>query len=721
MIRYNIPILILSLIIGFSVIVSGQSTSDPGDGLAEKFRRFCEEVPWEEVFVNTDRDDYMAGEELWMSTWLVDRATGKLSENSRIIYIELLNPDNRPVVQKRFSLEYGRGAGLVILPDTLSPGEYTLRAYTNWMKNFPPDTYFSRKLNIYNALSNKEFVSILNIPSAFSASPENTGRMTGFSAEIIDNEKEIIEICIKTDIDFLSNNGNNMHIFIHTGGKIDVDRTFNLTDDSVTVNITEASLSPGLNHLTIFNSIGKPLFERYLITRRENDSSYELTCPAEAGLRSRVTVGLTKKDGTGQHTDEAHLSISAAPVSKPSSNSDIVEYFLIGSQFGSLPDNIRDSITGQLKPDIIDKFLRNAKSRWIDWELILSGKLPEFKYKIEKEYHYITGKLLKRETGDPDPERYVFLSVPGKTAGFQYAKTDREGFFNLSIPISQSEMDFIIQPEGIESKSSIRLESSFSEEYLPPGIKIKTSLNNIPFRISDIIVNYQVSKIYGSSSKGEASLNSGPAIIAKRFYGKPDIELRMDDYIKLPVMEEVFFELLPGVTMKKRRSGYEIEVIDPVNDYIYDISPGLFIDGVVVNDASVIADLDPELVEQIDVIRERYLVGQYVFYGLINIITRRGDYSNVNLPDNVIRLAYRVTEPVGRFASPDYTSQQSKISRIPDFRNTLYWDPDIKTGPDGNTSFDLWTSDQTGDFEINIQGIGSDGRPFSCWKIFKVR
>lgn len=709
------------MILGISVHLSGQTGSDLSDGLTEKFQRFCEAVPWEEVFVHTDRDNYMAGEELWMSTWVTDRASSKLSENSRIIYVELLNSASRPVVQKRFSLEKGNGPGLILLPDTLSPGEYTLRAYTNWMKNFPPETYFNRKLNIYNALSNKEFVRTLNIPAAESANSADAGRMTGFSAEIIDNEKEVLEICILTDNDFRSKNGNLIHVFIHTGRKVDIDKTFNIADDSLTVNFREESLSPGINHITIFNSLGKTLFEQYLYTHGENDKKVELNCPAEAGLRSRITVGMDIENEPGQSMGGAQISISAAPVSKSASNSDIVDYLLIGSQFGIPPDNIRDSITGKLRPDIINKFLSNAKSRWINWELILAGKLPDLKYNMEREDHYITGKLLNRVTGDPDPDRYVFLSVPGKTAGFQYAMTDREGDFSLRIPFGKSTKDLIIQPEGIGESNAIRVESSFSEEYIPLGIKEKTIIKDMPDQISDMVVNYQVRKIYGSSSKGEINPNSEPSVVTKRFYGKPDIELRLDDYIKLPVMEEVFFELLPGVTMKKRRSGYEVDVIDPVDDYIYEVSPVLFIDGVVVNDASVIAKLDPELVEQIDVVRERYLIGDYVFYGLVNIITRRGDYSNVSLPDNVVRLPYRVTEPVNLFTTPDYTSQQLKLSRTPDFRNTLYWNPDLKAGADNKISLDFWTSDQPGDYEINIQGIATDGKPFSSRKIVKIR
>ncbi len=721
MYRYIKPVLLIYLILAGSVNLSGQIVSGLSEGITEKFRSYCEAVPWEEVFVHTDRDDYMAGEELWMSAWLIDKASGSLSDNSRLVYVELLNPDSRPVVQKRFSLEKGSGPGLIILPDSLSPGQYTLRAYTNWMRNFHPETYFKRKLNIYNALTDKEFIRTLDKPGTVSTDPEDAGKKTGFSAEIIDNEKEVAEICIKTDDDFRSKNGNFMHIFVHTGGKVDIDRTFNLTHDSLTVSIREASLSPGINHITILNSLWKVLFERYLYTPAEDDRKFELDCPSEAGLRSRITVGSGTVNGPVQSRGRTHLSISAAPVRKPSLNTDIVDYLLIGSQFGPVPDNLRDSITGKLQPDLINTFLRTAKSRWINWELILAGRLPELKYKMEKEDHYITGKLLNRETGDPEPEKYVFLSVPGKTAGFQYAKTDRDGDFSLSIPVNHSSRDLIIQPEGTGGNYSIRFGSYFSEEYIPEGVKEKIILNDLPDHISDMFVNYQVRKIYGSSSKGEMSLLSDPAIIAKRFYGKPDATIIMDDYIKLPVMEEVFYELLPGVMMKKRRTGYEFEIIDPIDNYVYEVAPVLFIDGVVVNDAEVIANLDPELVEQIDVVRERYLVGDYVFYGLINIITRRGDYSNVSLSDHALRLSYSAAEPVFQFTAPDYASQQSKLSRTPDFRNTLYWDADYKTESDNRISFDLWTSDQPGDYEINIQGIASDGKPLSLRKTVKVR
>ena len=126
----------------------------------------------------------------------------------------------------------------------------------------------------------------------------------------------------------------------------------------------------------------------------------------------------------------------------------------------------------------------------------------------------------------------------------------------------------------------------------------------------------------------------------------------MDDYIKLPVMQEVFFELIPGVFLRKKKADYEITISDPVDNKVFDKPPVLFIDGVVVKDPDIIANLDPEKVEKIDAIKSRYFVGDYMFLGLVNVITRKGDFSEVTLPDFAVRVPYRVTEPVVEFSSP---------------------------------------------------------------------
>jgi hypothetical protein len=147
----------------------------------------------------------------------------------------------------------------------------------------------------------------------------------------------------------------------------------------------------------------------------------------------------------------------------------------------------------------------------------------------------------------------------------------------------------------------------------------------------------------------------------------------------------------------------------------------LFVDGVMVKDAGVIAALEPDLVETIDVIRGKYYVGDYEFYGLVNVITKAGDYSLPALPANAIRMAYSVIDPVYTFTSPEYSSSEKKRSRTPDFRNTLYWNPAEKADKENKSKIEFWTSDFVCDFIINIQGVTPSGKTFTIKKIIKVR
>ena len=123
---------------------------------------YTESVPREEIYIHSDRDEYISGEDLWFNIYLIDRQSFKPSSDSKIAYFELLNPDNRPIVQKRILLDGGFGPGQIILPDTLSTGTYTIRAYTSWMKNFLPSNCFSKDIHIYNAFSSRAFKEKVN-------------------------------------------------------------------------------------------------------------------------------------------------------------------------------------------------------------------------------------------------------------------------------------------------------------------------------------------------------------------------------------------------------------------------------------------------------------------------------------------------------------------------------------------------------------------------------
>jgi hypothetical protein len=702
-----------------------QKTVNITDYLSEKFSGYTKSVPREEIYIHTDREGYISGEDLWFNIYLMDRQSFKPSTHSKIAYIELLNPDNRPVVQKRIWLNDGFGPGQIVLPDTLSTGKYTIRAYTSWMKNFLPFNCFTKDIQIFNSFSTRIFKGKSNSGKIIPGSERTSGYpllpITGITLKVDNLKPDILDITVITDEKYRSLNNNKFYLFIQTHGIIDRVSSETTYGETVKISIPKNQLTSGINQITVFNSKGQPIADRLIYTSSKEDPPVILHSADSTGLRNKVSLDAE----FGKELSSAFsrgLSISVTPKTNVQTFPDISDYMVFGTEYGILKGkSINYAKVDKNPPDVLDSFLSTLKSNWIDWNVILSDELPVIKYNAETEDHYLTGRLMSNDKKTVDSGMFVILSIPSKTAVFQYAKTDKEGFFSFKIHIDNKVNDLVIQPDITARDKYINIESPFSVQYLKPEKSIDTTAEDIPEYISTLSVNHQVRKIYGSSSVGEPLIPQFLQPKVKRFYGKPDQELIMKDYIALPVMQEVFFELLAGVLLKSKKSGYEITISNPENNKPYETPPSLFIDGVMVKEPSVIAGLEPDLVEKIDVVRVRYFVGDYQFHGIVNIITKAGDFSSAPLPDQAMRLHYRVIDPVSSFSSPDYSSSDLKKSRIPDFRNTLYWNPSVKPDKEGKARIDFWTSDFISDFEINIQGITSDGKPFSLKKIIKIK
>jgi hypothetical protein len=684
----------------FSSLIKGQGRSVSLGFIKNKLESYRKAVPWEEIYIHTDRNEYIAGEQMWFNVYVIDRQSNKPSPYSRIVYVELINRYNQPVVQKRIGTENGTGPGQLALPDSLSSGNYMLRAYTGWMKNFLPANCFMKEINIYNTLRDQVFKARSPLfPQERRTEVSSRFQEEEFMLTTKRRETGDMDVLIHTNDRFRSWYGNIYYLIMETRGNIDYASEARISGDSTGIKIPVQNISPGINHITFFATTGETICERYVYTPAMESVVPDIRVPGECGTREEVLI----KMNTMQN-----MSISVVPDNETGSFPGISDYMVFGTEFGILPEGIRNRRPDEIPPGELDEFLGKIKSNWINWSVILSDDLPSTEYGFEDRYHFITGHLVNRKTLKGNPGRNVFLSTPSKIPVFQYSVTDSAGKFLFYIPVTSRAVDIVIQPESPDADDVIRMESSFAESSLKPdGSLIKE--REIPDYVFEMSSNYQTGKIYEISSSENHEEEAQDSMATKRFYGKPDIELVMDDYIKLPVMQEVFFELIPGVSLKKRKADYEITMNDPVDDKPYNKPPGLFVDGVFINDASVIAAMDPDIVEKIDVVNEAYYVGDYYFEGIINVITRAGDFGSVTLPDHALRIPYRVTQPVSRFRSPDYSNHREELARIPDFRNTLYWNPSLKRDNEGKISAEFWSSDLEGRYVIDIEGYGADG------------
>jgi hypothetical protein len=351
---------------------------------------------------------------------------------------------------------------------------------------------------------------------------------------------------------------------------------------------------------------------------------------------------------------------------------------------------------------------------------IVSEAIPG-RYSFESYGHILSGSIKYREGNISDSSDFLFMSVQGKVAEFRYADIDTAGRFSFILPVDNKFRNLILQPEHSNTNIILEIEPSFSR-ILPASHSFRDTFTDSQLDVfSELSFNYQVAKIYGIRSKKEPEINVNLDLKKRRFYGIPEMEILLDDYIKLPSMEEVFIELVPGVILRSRKSEYEIKITNPLTGMYYVEPPLVMIDGVIINDLTVLVDLDPETVEKVEVVKTPYLIGDLILHGIVNVITRSGDFSNITMPDYAVILPYKVTNKPSVFSAPDYSDEQDRRSRKPDLRNTLYWNPSVKTKRDGETEIEFWTSDLPGIYIINIQGISEAGDRFSLNKSFIVR
>lgn len=130
-----------------------QSIPKAQEPVSAALGRYTSQRLQEKLFVHTDKDFYLAGEICWFKLYAIDAGSHHPLALSKIAYLEWLDQNNQPVLQTKIGLSDGHGDGSLYLPPALHSGNYKLRAYTSWMKNYGADWFFEKEITIINGRS----------------------------------------------------------------------------------------------------------------------------------------------------------------------------------------------------------------------------------------------------------------------------------------------------------------------------------------------------------------------------------------------------------------------------------------------------------------------------------------------------------------------------------------------------------------------------------------
>lgn len=143
----------------FSIIVSAIALGfvrqdDPLTKILLQIEKYRLQYPQEKVHLHLDKPYYAIGDNIWFKAYVVNAEKNELSDLSKILYVELINENDSVKQALTLPLQLGLTWGDFALSDSLKEGNYRIRAYTNWMRNFDEAYFFDKTITIGNSISN---------------------------------------------------------------------------------------------------------------------------------------------------------------------------------------------------------------------------------------------------------------------------------------------------------------------------------------------------------------------------------------------------------------------------------------------------------------------------------------------------------------------------------------------------------------------------------------
>jgi hypothetical protein len=741
----------------------------------------------EEIYVQTDRDIYFTGEQVWMKIFKLDRLNSLPVNESKVVYLELLDYSGNIVKQAKAGSDEFSSQAYMRLPDTLSTGNFVLRAYSTWMENASENLFFYKYISVINPFRNIErliYNGASRITDSVKVFPEGSALISGIATragvrsvdfngrpvktsglivsatgEVITPfstdslgfgsvtfvpkkdqklfaqfktpggtvKKQPLPLVLDSGLSLSADADANSSAFrikiMRTGalkslkrGRVEVLSSGLLTvrkelffdyDSIVTLPFT--SLPQGSLQLIVSDEYGKRLSERWIYNGAHNSFGIKIDLPKkEFGTRQNVTFDVSALTDASSPLS-ADLSVSV--VKKCLSVNDRVN--LAGrNEYATVPG---EWFSGLSLSDLNSRLLAFKAHNWGE-NGVAANAIPLFLPELGGQL--VSGTIRSKSNHEPIANLDISLSFVGKTARCQFEKTDSAGAFNFVVN-KPGLSEIVIQPmKPLATGYYVEFDQPFCttfSDHMPPPFNLDSTATE---EINKAVISMQVNNIYESFRPKQDNGSSGRQ--GNDFYGKPDKTINLADYIELTTIKEVLKEIVPDIMVVKRNKEYLFKLVNlPYSSN--ELNPLVLVDGVPYYNISKLLDINSNQLERIDILNSKYYYTDYVFDGIVSFITKKGNMSAMEYDNTVFRQVFEGCQAPIEFVSPDYSADQAGLKRIPDFRNTLYWKPDLKSDRAGRSKVSFFTSDEPGEYIVTVEGITPDGKTGLASVVFTVK
>ncbi|PVY44217.1 hypothetical protein [Pontibacter virosus] len=634
---------------------------------------------------------YMAGERLWYSAAVRKNSTAPAS---RVLYVELLDAQGSTLTSQRLVIEDGKAQGDFLLPKDLPSGRYTLQAATNWMKNFSARQRWQQQLTIVN-------------PDEVRALQAQPVKAKPLQVRFFP-ESGVWSVGVPTK----------MVATVTNAAGIGIVAQGTVTDTAGQVITTFKS-----------NDAGIAVFELNVTEQRELVAQLQ----AEGYAQQLVSIPKPKQQGIALAVGK--VSGTGIPVSVQGKSG--IGHVLVATSGGTV--YFAHRITGE--DQVIVPWL-NAAQPECRLLLLNTGGLVEAERRVmlphtagievqAEHQQYGTRQQVTVTVKGVQPSTWLAASVAERRAtlqqpgGFVAVSGAQQGYetdLELWEAIAKSETEARFQRETlVEPMRQETVKAPFQQEAF--GRNIDTAfVQALPPHVVSVAQQHytrtNIHEIYGLTEPHAAA--PLPRLPADRVF-------KLDDYVAFQDVEEAIREVTTNLRMRKKKGRQTVRLlyVSSETKRMMKGEPLYLLDGVILENMDEIMELDLNDIASIEIAwSEEKLyagnLGRLVDNGMFAIYTKSGE-ARERLKEKGLPVLYEQYNLPRNFVVPAPAPGDAAQSQFPDFRQQLYWQPFLQTGPDGSASFIFYTSDETGVFEVNVQGQTAEGMPVSGSTTFEVK
>ena len=341
-----------------------------------------------------------------------------------------------------------------------------------------------------------------------------------------------------------------------------------------------------------------------------------------------------------------------------------------------------------------------------DWKKQLSGNTSPFvseRFLPEYEGAIIDGVLIDLHTGNPAADQEVtnLLSFPGNEIQLFAGEAGEKGniaFYTQCVTGKKELTTTSIDPSGRQFRVDIL---SPYQAHTPAELPAFNPDSTWIDYLQDRNLAVQVTHAYTADS-----LSNTKDIMPCSYY-RPYIRYILDDYTRFPNMEEIFIEFIAHANIRRTNEGRRFSMMtESFDNYTNNIL--VLLDNIPISDHELLCDYNPLLIKTIDLHIGRYVFGGHLFDGIISFYSYNYDFPGITFGKNTQLFDYEGAQPYRYFYAPRY-DETNVSSRMPDFRHTLLWEPDIQSNGQAELIIPFTTSDMPGKYVVTIEGIGVNG------------